>query len=159
MGIAMSIALIGLAFLRLVLAIVFAIAGLYIASWVLGKVTKEIDEWEEIRKGNHAVAIYMAGIFISVAIIVGPGIIGLFRTLDAVGIVIGFVQLVLALILAVIMQYVGLSVLGRLTKEVEEWKELKKGNVAIGIVMASIVIAISTIVAQGVESIVQAIFA
>ena len=159
MGIAMSIALIGLAFLRLVLAIIFAIAGLYIASWVLGKVTKEIDEWEEIRKGNHAVAIYMAGIFISVAIIVGPGIIGLFRTLDAVGIVIGFVQLVLALILAVIMQYVGLSVLGRLTKEVEEWKELKKGNVVIGIVMASIVIAISTIVAQGVESIVQAIFA
>ena len=159
MGIAMSIALIGLAFLRLVLAIIFAIAGLYIASWVLGKVTKEIDEWEEIRKGNHAVAIYMAGIFISVAIIVGPGIIGLFRTLDAVGIVLGFVQLVLALILAVIMQYVGLSVLGRLTKEVEEWKELKKGNVAIGIVMASIVIAISTIVAQGVESIVQAIFA
>jgi len=159
MGIAMSIALIGLAFLRLVLAIVFAIAGLYIASWVLGKVTKEIDEWEEIRKGNHAVAIYMAGIFISVAIIVGPGIIGLFRTLDAVGIVLGFVQLVLALILAVIMQYVGLSVLGRLTKEVEEWKELKKGNVVIGIVMASIVIAISTIVAQGVESIVQAIFA
>ncbi len=155
----MSIALIGLAFLRLVLAIIFAIAGLYIASWVLGKVTKEIDEWEEIRKGNHAVAIYMAGIFISVAIIVGPGIIGLFRTLDAVGIVLGFVQLVLALILAVIMQYVGLSVLGRLTKEVEEWKELKKGNVVIGIVMASIVIAISTIVAQGVESIVQAIFA
>ncbi|MEM2901287.1 MAG: DUF350 domain-containing protein [Candidatus Bathyarchaeia archaeon] len=155
----MSVVLVGLAFLRLVLAIIFAILGLYIASWVLGKLTKEIDEWEEIGKGNYAVAIYMAGIFISVAIIVGPGIIGLFRTLDVLGIVLGFVQLVLALILAVAMQYVGLSFLGKLTKGIEDWKELKKGNVAIGIIMAAIVIAIATIVSQGVESIIQAIFA
>jgi uncharacterized membrane protein YjfL (UPF0719 family) len=154
----MSIALVVLAFLRLILAIIFAIAALYIASWVLGKITKEIDEWKEIGKGNYAVAIYMAGIFISVAIIVGPGIIGLFRTLDAIGIVLGFAQLVLALILAVAMQYIGLSVLGRLTGGVNEWKELKNGNVAIGVVMAAIVIALSTIVAQGVESIIQAIF-
>lgn len=158
-GISMDIALIGLAFLRLVLAIVFAILGLYIASWVLGRLTKGIDEWEEIGKGNHAVAIYVAGIFISVAIIVGPGVIGLLRTLDLIGIVVGFVQLVLALALAVAMQYVGLSVLGKLTKDLDEWAELKKGNVAIGIVMAAIVVAIGTIVAQGVASIIQAIFA
>ncbi len=155
----MSIALVGLAFLRLVLAIIFAVVGLYIASWVLGKLTKEIDEWKEIGKGNNAVAIYMAGIFISVAIIIGPGIIGLFRTLDLIGIVLGFAQLVLALTLAVVMQYIGLSVLSKLTKGVEQWKELKNGNVAIGIVMAAIVIAIATIVAKGVESIIAAIFA
>ena len=57
------------------------------------------------------------------------------------------------------MQYIGLSVLSKLTKGVEQWKELKNGNVAIGIVMAAIVIAIATIVAKGVESIIAAIFA
>jgi uncharacterized membrane protein YjfL (UPF0719 family) len=155
----MDIALIGLALLRLVLAIVFAILGLYIASWVLGKLTKGIDEWEAIEKGNHAVAIYVAGIFISVAIIVAPGVIGLFRTFDLIGIAVGFVQLVLALALAVVMQYVGLWVFGKLTKELDEWAELKKGNAAVGIVMAAIVIAISTIVSQGVASITAAIFA
>jgi uncharacterized membrane protein YjfL (UPF0719 family) len=155
----MDVALIGLALLRLVLAIVFAILGLYIASWVLGKLTKGIDEWEEIEKGNYAVAIYMAGIFISVAIIIGPGVIGLFRTFDLIGIVVGFVQLVLALALAVVMQYVGLWVFGKLTKELDEWAQLKKGNAAVGIVMAAIVIAISTIVSQGVASIIAAIFA
>ncbi|MBS7654987.1 DUF350 domain-containing protein [Candidatus Bathyarchaeota archaeon] len=154
----MSPILIGLAFLRLVLGIVFAVVGLYIASWVLGKVTKEIDEWEEIRKGNIAAAIYMAGIFISVAIIVGPGIIGLFRTLNIVGIAIGFIQLVIALILAMVMQYIGISTLGKLTKGINEWVELKNGNIAIGIIMAAIVIAISTIVARGVESLIAAIF-
>jgi uncharacterized membrane protein YjfL (UPF0719 family) len=155
----MDVALIGLALLRLVLAIVFAILGLYIASWVLGKLTKAIDEWEEIEKGNYAVAIYMAGIFISVAIIIGPGVIGLFRTFDLIGIVVGFVQLVLALALAVVMQYVGLWVFGKLTKELDEWAQLRKGNAAVGIVMAAIVIAISTIVSQGVASIIAAIFA
>ena len=155
----MDIALIGLALLRLVLAVVFAILGLYIASWVLGKLTKGIDEWEEIEKGNHAVAIYVAGIFISVAIIVAPGVIGLFRTFDLIGIAVGFVQLVLALALAVVMQYIGLWVFGKMTKELDEWAELKKGNAAVGIVMAAIVIAISTIVSQGVASIIAAIFA
>jgi uncharacterized membrane protein YjfL (UPF0719 family) len=154
-----SIALVGLAFLRLILAIIFAVVGLYIASYVLGKITKDLDEWKEIGKGNYAVAIYMAGIFISVAIIIGPGIIGLFQTLNALGIILGFIQLVIALILAVAMQYVGLSVLSRLTGALDEWAELKKNNVAIGIVMAAIVIAIATIVANGVQEIVTAIFA
>src|SRR3972149_7394087 len=155
----MNLALVALAFLRLALAIVFAIVGLYIASWVLGKLNKGTDEWEAIEKDNHAVAIYVAGIFISVAIIVAPGVIGLFRTFDLIGIAVGFVQLVLALALGGVMQYVGLWVFGKLTKELDEWAELKKGNVAVGIVMAAIVIAISTIVSQGVASIIAAIFA
>jgi len=159
LAVLVDLALIALAIIRLVLAIVFAVAGLYIASWVLGSLTKGLDEWQEIGKGNSAVAVYMAGIFVSVAIIVGPGVVGLFRTLDLVGIVVGFVQLVLALALAVAMQYVGLSFLGRLTKGFDEWAELKKGNIAVGIVMAAIVIAIGAIVSQGVVSIIEALFA
>jgi uncharacterized membrane protein YjfL (UPF0719 family) len=159
LAVLIDLALVALAIVRLALAIVFAVGGLYIASWVLGRLTKDLDEWQEIGKGNSAVAVYVAGIFISVAIIVGPGIIGLFRTLDIIGIVVGFIQLVLALALAVAMQYVGLSFLGRLTKGLNEWAELKKGNVAVGIVMAAVVIAIGAIVSQGVVSIIEALFA
>jgi len=159
MAVLVDLALIALAIIRLILAIVFAVAGLYIASWVLGRLTKGLDEWEEIGKGNSAVAVYMAGIFISVAIIVGPGIMGLFRTLDIIGIALGFIQLVLALALAVAMQYVGLSFLGKLTKGLDEWAQLKKGNMAVGIVMAAVVVAIGTIVSQGVVSIIEALFA
>jgi uncharacterized membrane protein YjfL (UPF0719 family) len=94
-----------------------------------------------------------------VAIIVGLGVIGLFRTFELIGIAVGFIQLVLALVLAVLMQYVGLRVFGELTKELDEWGKLRKGNAAVGIVMAAIVIAVSTIVSQGVASIIAAIFA
>ena len=153
----MDIVAIGMAFIRLVLGIVFAVVALYIATWVLGKLTKEFKEWEEIAKGNYAVAIYIAGIFISVAIIVGPGISGLFRTLDLTGIILGFLQLILALGLAVVAQYIGLSTLGKLVKTIDVWAELKNKNVAVAIVAAAIVIAVGTIVSQGVESIILAI--
>lgn len=153
----MGLASIGLAFLRLVLSISFAVIGLYVASWVLGKLTKGINEWEEVSKGNNAVAIYMAGIFLSVAIIIGPGILGLFRTMEIVGIALGFVQLIFAIVLAVAAQYIGLSVLSRLMKGVDTWEELRNGNVATAIVMAATVVAVSTIVASGVQSIIEAI--
>jgi uncharacterized membrane protein YjfL (UPF0719 family) len=156
-GLNMGLALIGLAFLRLVLSISFAVIGLYIASWVLGKFTIEINEWEEIREGNYAVAVYMAGIFVSVALIIGPGIIGLFRTLDLFGIILGFVQLIIALILAVAVQYVGLSVLNQLIKGIDAWEELKNRNVAMSIVMAAIVITISSIASNGIQSLIEAI--
>ena len=155
----MNVVLVALAFLRLVLAIVFAVAALYIASYVLGKLTKGLDEWAEIGKGNVAVSIYMAGIFISVATIVAPGVIGLFVTLDIIGIVVGFVQLVLALALAVAAQYIALSVLGKMTKGLKEWEELKKGNVAVGLIMAAVVVAIAAVVSQGVSSLLTALLA
>ncbi len=54
---------------------------------VLGKLTKEINEWDELNKGNYAVTVYMGGIFVSVVIIIGSGILGLFKTLEMFGII------------------------------------------------------------------------
>lgn len=154
-----KVALVGLAFIRLILGIVFAVVALYLASSVLGRLTKELDEWAEIGKGNIAVAIYMAGIFISVATIIAPGISGLFIKWDLLAIILGFVQLIIALALAMAMQYVALSVFGKLTKEIDEWNELKKGNIAIGVTMAAIVIAVAAVVVKGVETLIAAVLA
>ncbi len=153
-----NLALIGLAFVRLILGIVFAVVALYLASSVLGKITGDLDEWDEISKGNNAVAILMAGIFISVATIVAPGISGLFMQWDILAIIIGFVQLIISLSLAMAMQYVALSVMSRLTKNMDDFAELKKGNIAVGIVMASVVIAVATVVVAGVETLIAALF-
>ncbi|MGC8850321.1 MAG: DUF350 domain-containing protein [Candidatus Bathyarchaeia archaeon] len=154
-----KIALVGLAFLRLILSIIFAVVALYLAFSVLGRLTKDLDEWAEIRKGNVAVGIYMAGIFISVAAIVAPGISGLFAKWGLLAIVMGFIQLIIALALAMAMQYVALSTFGKLAKELDEWDELKKGNIAVGVTMAAIVIAVATVVVKGVETLISAVFA
>lgn len=155
----MSVAAVGLAFLRLVLAIVFAMVALYIAAAVLNRLLKGVDLWAELGKGNVAMGILTAGIFISVAAIVAPGVAGLFKRIAPLPIVLGFVQLVIAIGLAVAMQYLGLWVFGKLTREIEEWEELKKGNVAIGVAMAAIVIAVAVVVTQGVATLIEAVFA
>jgi uncharacterized membrane protein YjfL (UPF0719 family) len=152
-----QLVLVGLAIVRLIFAIVFAVVAIYIAASVLGRLTKQFKEWDEIKKGNVAVAIYMAGIFISIATIIGPGVTGLFVRLDLLAIVWGFVQLIIALALAVAAQYAGLSVLDKLTKDIDEWMELKKGNVAVGLIMAAVVIAIAAVVSQGVASLLTAL--
>jgi uncharacterized membrane protein YjfL (UPF0719 family) len=154
-----QLVLVGLAIVRLIFAIIFAVSALYIASNVLGRLTKQFKEWDELKKGNVAVAIYMAGIFISIATIIGPGVTGLFVRLEVLAIIWGFVQLIIALALAVAAQYAGLSVLDKLTKGIDEWNELKNGNVAMAIVMAAVVIAIAAVVSQGVASLLTALLA
>jgi uncharacterized membrane protein YjfL (UPF0719 family) len=52
----------------------YAVGGLvlmWIAYWVFDKLTPGIPFDEELRKGNIAIAIFIASLFISIALIVG----------------------------------------------------------------------------------------
>ncbi len=64
----------------------------------------------------------------------------------------GIIQLVIAIILAVVALYIGFWVFGRITK-LDEQKELANGNVAVGILIASIFIAIGIVVGSGLAGI------
>ena len=66
---------------------------------------------------------------------------------------VGIIQLIIAVILAVVALYIGFSVFGKITKDVDEQKELAKGNVAFGIVVAAIFVAIAVVVQSGVAGI------
>ncbi len=67
--------------------------------------------------------------------------------------VIGIIQLVIAIILAVVALYIGFSVLGKITKGIDEEKEIAKGNTAVGILVASVFIAIAIVVQSGVAGV------
>ncbi|WP_455369758.1 hypothetical protein [[Eubacterium] cellulosolvens] len=47
--------------------------------------------------------------------------------------------------------------MSKLIKDIDVWLELKNGNVATAIVMPATVVAISSIVATGIQSIIKAI--
>ena len=63
------------------------------------------------------------------------------------------IQLIVAVILAVVALYIGFSVFGRITGDVDEQKELAKGNVAFGIVVAAVFVAIAVVVQSGITGI------
>jgi len=154
---------------QLIIAILFAVVALYIGFLVLGWITKGIDEEKQLAKGNTAVGILVASVFIAIALVVQSGVSGLSVGINkalSIGIlsgdgiltvVIAIVQLLLGIVLAVVAIYLALYILDRLTKGVEEFEELKKGNVAVALEMAGVIIAVAVIIQSGVIGITAAI--
>ncbi|HNL87274.1 MAG TPA: DUF350 domain-containing protein, partial [Methanoregulaceae archaeon] len=65
------------AFIQLILGIILAIATIYLALNILDRLTKGINEFEELKKGNVAVALMMAGVIVATAVIIQSGVIGI----------------------------------------------------------------------------------
>jgi len=157
-----------LGIIQLVIAIAFSVVALYIGFWVLSKITKGIDEEKELAKGNAAVGILVASVFIAIALVVQSGVSGLsvalnralflgFTTDGILTVVIAVIQLILGIILAVGAIYLALNILDRLTTGVNEFEELRKGNIAVALEMAGVIIAVAVIVQSGVIGITAAI--
>lgn len=155
--------------IQLVIAIIFAVIALYIGFLVLSKVTKGIDEEKELAKGNVAVGIIVAAVFVAIALVVQSGVSGLsvginkalgvgLMSIDGIlTIGIALVQLILGIVLAVGAIYLALNILDKLTKGIEEFEEIKKGNIAVALEMAGVIIAVAVIIQSGVIGITAAI--
>ncbi|GAB6285641.1 MAG: DUF350 domain-containing protein [Methanoregula sp.] len=155
--------------IQLVIAIIFAVVALYIGFAVLGKITKGINEEKELAKGNVAVGIFVASVFVAIALVVQSGVSGLSHGISkamSVGLLsveglldigVAFVQLILGIVLAIAAIYLALNILDKLTKGVEEFEELKKGNVAVALEMAGVIIAVAVIIQSGVIGITAAL--
>lgn len=156
--------------IQLVIAIILAVVALYIGFSVLGKITKGIDEEKEIAKGNVAVGILVASVFIAIGIVVQSGVAGISKGLSAslsagdilsfagiMPIVLSLIQLILGIVLAIAAIYLALNILDKLTKGIEEFEELKKGNVAVALEMAGVIITTAIIIQSGVMGISNAL--
>ena len=154
---------------QLIIAIIFAVVALYIGFSTLGKITKNIDEEKELAKGNTAVGIIVASVFIAIALVVQSGVqglsigigkaaaVGLFTMDGLLAIGAAFIQLILGIILAIAAIYLALNILDKLTKGIDEFEEIKKGNNAVALEMAGVIIAVAVIIQSGVLGITAAL--
>jgi uncharacterized membrane protein YjfL (UPF0719 family) len=155
--------------IQLIISIIFAVLALYIGFAVLSKINKNMDEEKEIARGNVAVGIIVAAVFVAIALVVQSGVSGLsvginkainvgILTVDgllAVGT--AFIQLILGIVLAVGAIYLALYILDKLTKGVDEFEEIKKGNIAVALMMGGVIIAVAVIIQSGVIGITAAL--
>ncbi|MEM4133604.1 MAG: DUF350 domain-containing protein [Candidatus Micrarchaeia archaeon] len=65
-------------------------------------------------------------------------------------IIIFLLQIFIGILFAVLSVYLGLRFYDKMTKGIDEIKELKKGNIAVAIILASLILSIGNIVKQGV---------
>ena len=160
-------ALIGI--IQLIIAIILAVVALYIGFSVLTRITRGIDEEKELAQGNAAVGIIIASVFFAIALVVQSGIsgisvgiskalsVGLLSADGITAIVVSFIQLILGILLAVGAIYLALSILDKLTKGVNEFEEIRKGNVAVALEMAGVIVATAVIIQSGVIGITTAL--
>jgi uncharacterized membrane protein YjfL (UPF0719 family) len=154
---------------QLIIAIIFAVLALYIGFFTLGKITRDIEAEKELARGNPAVGILVAAVFVAIALVVQSGIsglsvgigkaasVGLFSLDGILAIGAAFVQLILGIFLAVAGIYLALNILDKLTKGVNEFQEIKKGNIAVALVMAGVIVSVAVIIQSGVLGITAAL--
>jgi len=155
--------------IQLLISIIFAVLALYIGFAVLIRINKNMDEEKELAKGNAAVGIIVAAVFVAIALVVQSGVSGISVGINkaiSVGIIsvdgllaisVAFIQLILGIVLAVGAIYLALFILDKLTKGIEEFEEIKKGNVAVALMMGGVIIAVAVIIQSGVIGITAAL--
>ena len=159
---------IGIGILQLILGVALALFSITIALNILDKTTKTINEFEEIRKRNLAVAIYIAGILIAVGNVVGQAVTGISRAVipgqfNLAALIAGLIQLFVGLPLAIVLIVWAQSRVYRWLvraaeklpgvtdiKEFDIEAELKNGNIATAVILFGTFVAISLVASQGV---------
>jgi len=160
-------AIVGL--VQLIIAVIFSVIALYIGFKILAKITKNIDQEKELAKGNPAVGIIVAAVFVAIALVVQSGVSGLsvginkaasvgLLSLDGLlAIGVAFIQLIIGIVLAIAAIYLALYILDKLTGRADEFDEIKKGNVAVALEMAGVIIAVAVVIQSGVIGITAAL--
>jgi uncharacterized membrane protein YjfL (UPF0719 family) len=160
-------AIVGL--VQLIIAVIFSVIALYIGFKILAKITKNIDQEKELAKGNPAVGIIVAAVFVAIALVVQSGVSGLsvginkaasvgLLSLDGLlAIGVAFIQLIIGIVLAIAAIYLALYILDKLTGREDEFDEIKKGNVAVALEMAGVIIAVAVVIQSGVIGITAAL--
>jgi uncharacterized membrane protein YjfL (UPF0719 family) len=83
-GLDVSLIIIAKGIINLLVGIGAAILAIYYALRTLDKTTKEIDEMEEIARGNVSVAVIMAGVLVAVSFVISAAVSGISNALNAI---------------------------------------------------------------------------
>ncbi len=145
---------------QLVISIIAAAIVAYLSVWLFDRTTRNIDEWAELRKGNVAVGIVLGTLIFGVAIILHPALAPTSINLDAgatndvaARLLIQGLQILIGLFLAVVSIGLSLWIFTRLTGAIDEWAEIGRGNAAIAIMLAGVILATSLIASTALDSI------
>ena len=159
MGLVEALVNVIVAIVKLTIGVTFAVIAVHLGLKLFEKVTqigsmKKLNIQHELEEGNAAVAIFMIGVVIAIAIVIRSGIASLSQlgefngfTIDFfLPIMAGFVQMLLAVVLAVLSIYISLWVLQRFMKGMDIIENIHSGNIAMAIAMAGIIISVAFVI-------------
>jgi uncharacterized membrane protein YjfL (UPF0719 family) len=143
---------------NIIIAVILGVIASYIGVWLFAKSTRHLDDWGEVRRGNTGMGIVMGAIIIGIAIILKPAIdlplaVEVERPFlvllgEIIGIAVGLVLAVSAIVFSA-------GMFGRLVGDIDELSELQRGNMAVAVIMAAVILALSLLISGAVASIIR----
>lgn len=155
---------------QIFLSLIIAITLVYFSSKIFRKLITGINETEELKKNNVAVAILNGSIVLALILVVKKSIesaVIIFgntlRNPDSVMssylksglIMIGHILLGGIIAFAVI--YTALQIFIKLTADLDELKEIKENNTAVGILLGIIIVSMALLLQPGVDTILNSL--
>ena len=151
----------------LVVAVVGIIGIIFGFKW-FDRLTKRIKEVEEIGKGNVAAAIFLAGVILSIAIVMYPGAASMNEEISSLSgngtwekyghaLLYGVIDMLIGIIVLVPTLYILIKVEDWATKTIDEYKELEKGNVAVAIMLFCVMVGIAIIISPSLHNMAELI--
>lgn len=142
-----------------ILGAVVAFLSFYLFQWF----TRDLDEWQELRQGNPAVGLVLGAILVSVALVLRPAL-AVEKSMWDVGsqayvqtLLAEALQVAIGLILAVLALGLALLIFAALTRGIDEVEELKRGNLAVGGLLAGVILGVGMMVSQAVSQIMTSV--
>ncbi len=143
------------AIIQLILGIALAMFAIFAGTKVLAQLLPEIKIWDEIKKKNSGVGALTAGVVIAYTNVITRGIMGMSKAVSVnpslFGFAAGFVSVLIGIGLSSLGITIAFKALDRLTKDIDETEELKKGNLAVGLLIAGILYGVSSMIASAVD--------
>jgi|BEDMetMinimDraft_2_1075160.scaffolds.fasta_scaffold02818_3 uncharacterized membrane protein YjfL (UPF0719 family) len=156
-----------IAILEIVVGVVFALLSITLSLNLLDRLNRELDIVMEIKEGNLATAVYVAGILIAVANVIGQAAAGISRAVlggqqGLIDLVAGLVQLFIGIPLAVVAIFITQNTIyGFLVRKIQDRvkdfeaftiaSELKRRNISVAVTLFGSFFAISTVISQAIS--------
>ena len=166
----MNFTLLIIAIVQIAISLVVGILLIYFASKVFQNLTRGINDIEELKQNNIAVAILNAAIVLSLIIVVRNSIdssITVFaNTLrDPSSVVSDYLEMALIMIGQILLASViafsainfGLQIFMKLTKDLKELLEIKKNNIAVSVLLSVILVSLALLLQPGIVALLDAL--
>jgi uncharacterized membrane protein YjfL (UPF0719 family) len=114
---------------------------------IFDRLTPAINEVDELKKGNKAVAVFLGAVVLGICLMVVPSLykfakLGESPLLGAD--LLGWVWVyIMSLLGAIFVMYASFAAIDAYTQKINEIEELKNGNMAVAIMLAAVLVSIS----------------
>ncbi len=154
---------------HLILSFALAIVATFGSFRIFDKLTKDIEEVDELKSNNVAVSITLSGMLLASAFVlkavISPAISTLqtylYQGMTAIswlklaGFFLGYLAGALAVTIGTI--WLAIWTFLRLTRKIDEFVEVKNRNVAVAIVLATVIVIMGLFLGDGIRSLLEAI--